>query len=80
MSTSAALDLGTLRWKAPELFEGEGPTIWTDVWAFGMTTLELFTRNDPYQEIPTMAAVMFAIVKGPPARPKNDTYLLTDEW
>ncbi|KAG6329822.1 hypothetical protein ID866_9267 [Astraeus odoratus] len=81
LSMSAAKGPGTLRWKAPELLEDNDPTIETDVWGFGMTALELFTRSDPYCNVRSVVGVTVAITRGPPAQPDEGTCpLLTNEW
>ncbi|KAI6127878.1 kinase-like domain-containing protein [Pisolithus croceorrhizus] len=64
---------GSLYWMAPELVEaGENmhATAESDIWAYGMTALELFT------------AVLLGILTGPPERPsEEDTcFRMTDEW
>ncbi|CAE6501619.1 unnamed protein product [Rhizoctonia solani] len=42
---------GSVRWTAPELFLGEpAKTTWSDVYALGMTILEIFTGNIPYSQ------------------------------
>ncbi|EUC56452.1 tyrosine kinase catalytic domain protein, partial [Rhizoctonia solani AG-3 Rhs1AP] len=41
----------SIRWTAPELFEGQGRTRMTDVWALGMVLLEIFTGSVPYAKI-----------------------------
>ncbi|CAE6460957.1 unnamed protein product [Rhizoctonia solani] len=41
----------SIRWTAPELFEGQGHTRMTDVWALGMVLLEIFTGSVPYAKI-----------------------------
>ncbi|KIO04997.1 hypothetical protein M404DRAFT_45203, partial [Pisolithus tinctorius Marx 270] len=51
--TTSPLAGGTLRWMAPELVsvmpaEDPQPTVEGDIWALGMTALELFTRKLPY--------------------------------
>ncbi|KAL4072066.1 kinase-like domain-containing protein [Scleroderma citrinum] len=56
---------GALNWMAPEIISGGEVSAEGDVWAFGMTVLELFTRNIP---------------RYPPSRPSEDETLsrLTD--
>ncbi|KAI6132357.1 kinase-like domain-containing protein, partial [Pisolithus croceorrhizus] len=76
---------GSLYWMAPELVEaGENmlATAESDIWAFGMTALELFTGKVPYHQLKTMTGILFGIMAGPPERPSDeDTYFrMTDEW
>lgn len=71
----------TISWTAPEMFEVSKPTAKTDVWSFGMTALELFTRKTPFHRFRGRAA-MTRILKGPPDRPTDDDtcFRLTEEW
>ncbi|KAG9122843.1 hypothetical protein FRC07_000600, partial [Ceratobasidium sp. 392] len=63
---------GTVRWMAPELqvVESQGITAETDVFAFGMTMLELFTGAPPFSEIKNDVAVLLKYQHGErPSRP-----------
>ncbi|KIM54861.1 hypothetical protein SCLCIDRAFT_30817 [Scleroderma citrinum Foug A] len=78
---------GTPHWMAPEQFESDEctalATAQADVWAFGMTALELFTRQRPFPEIDTLPRLIIRIIlRGPPDRPSDETtcFRLTDEW
>ncbi|KAG6329872.1 hypothetical protein ID866_9218 [Astraeus odoratus] len=74
---------GSLRWSAPEVLDGAVPSAAADVWAFGMTVLELFTRKYPFPDLNGQGAIVSRISHGPlPLRPTNvDTqYRMTDEW
>ncbi|KAG6329705.1 hypothetical protein ID866_9385 [Astraeus odoratus] len=73
---------GTLNWMAPELLDGEVVSAEGDVWAFGMTALELFTAKVPYHNSKTNRAVVTRILQGPPDRPamEDTSFRLTDEW
>ncbi|KAG6330270.1 hypothetical protein ID866_8821 [Astraeus odoratus] len=74
---------GALRWCAPELLDDADPSAKADIWAFGMTALELFTRREPYQGLRNSAAVTSHISRGKiPVRPgKVDTHSrMTDQW
>lgn len=74
---------GSLPWMAPEMLEPYGEaTAARDVWAFGMTALELFTREDPFHPISGTAPIVMRMLKGPPDRPspENTRFCLTDEW
>ncbi|KAL4072045.1 kinase-like domain-containing protein [Scleroderma citrinum] len=62
---------GALNWMAPEIVKGGELSAEGDVWAFGMTALELFTRSIPFPD------------RGHPlVRPSEDETLsrLTDRW
>ncbi|TDL13941.1 kinase-like protein, partial [Rickenella mellea] len=74
---------GTFRWMAYELCGGIPPEHWrdsirtvatkeTDVWAYGMTVLELLTKAYPYSHLKTDFQVFSAIGKGSlPQKPSN---------
>ncbi|KAI6041384.1 kinase-like domain-containing protein [Pisolithus marmoratus] len=81
--TAAAPIRPTVRWLAPEQIDSYGKvTTKADVWAFGMTALELFTRKPPLHEIPDTRNVIVRILAGPPTRPTDQSTCsrLTDEW
>jgi len=40
--------MGSLRWQSPELFEEEAKTMESDVYAFGMTIVEVLTGDVPF--------------------------------
>lgn len=73
---------GTIAWIAPEILDGKGISVGSDIWAFGMTALELFTRSRPFPEKPTEASIMYRILQGPPNRPHDELTCsrLTDVW
>ncbi|KIM54855.1 hypothetical protein SCLCIDRAFT_135926, partial [Scleroderma citrinum Foug A] len=77
---------GTPHWMAPEQFDSDEctalATAQADVWAFGMTALELFTRHRPFPEIDALSHLIIRILEGPPDRPFDETTCLrlTDEW
>ncbi|KAG6331953.1 hypothetical protein ID866_7137 [Astraeus odoratus] len=73
---------GTINWVAPENLSEYNITAKGDVWAFGMTALELFTRTTPFHEVPTTRGLVERIRQGPPERPDlSETYFrLTDPW
>ncbi|CAE6461572.1 unnamed protein product [Rhizoctonia solani] len=64
---------GSLRWTAPELLlveEARPRTTQSDVYALGMTMLEIFTEDVPYPDRRTDFAVLRAVERGtPPTRP-----------
>jgi len=49
MSTSGEV-AGSLSWMSPELLENGKASVQSDVWAFGMTALEIITGRHPYHE------------------------------
>lgn len=73
---------GTIAWIAPEILDGHKMSVGSDIWAFGMTALELFTRSRPFPEKPTEASIMFRILQGPPDRPHDELTCsrMTDAW
>ncbi|KAI6130748.1 kinase-like domain-containing protein [Pisolithus croceorrhizus] len=73
----------TLRWTAPELLDGGQPSKAGDVWAFGMTSLELFTRAVPFSDCLRMQGVMTRIIRGElPHLPTAEStqFRMTDAW
>ncbi|KAL4078978.1 kinase-like domain-containing protein [Scleroderma yunnanense] len=75
--------IGTLRWSSPEILEGGKVSAEGDVWAFGMTALELFTRKHPFHEIPTTVGIITRVSTGrTPSRPSTEDTCarLTDKW
>lgn len=75
---------GTINWMAPEMFDCAEVSAEADVWAFGMTALELFTCKDPFYNIcPKANLVEVRIIQGRlPDRPSDeDTHSrMTDSW
>ncbi|KAF8597605.1 WD40 repeat-like protein [Ceratobasidium sp. AG-I] len=78
-SRTNQLSMGTLRWMAPELLQEQvedGPPVVrnksTDVYALGMTMLEIFTGRVPYHEFNYEMAIYGALYrKQLPRRPKE---------
>ncbi|KAG6328750.1 hypothetical protein ID866_10340 [Astraeus odoratus] len=68
------------RWMAPEGISDDNnsrPSAKMDVWAFGMTILELFTRALPFEEEQSDRSVTVRVVRGLlPGHPPE----MTDEW
>lgn len=71
---------GTLRWMAPEIMYPEKfgfthepkkrlPSKSTDIYALGMTILEVITGSPPYSYIPAGPAVMYNVLEG--VRPRR---------
>ncbi|KIJ52455.1 hypothetical protein M422DRAFT_243241 [Sphaerobolus stellatus SS14] len=63
---------GSLRWMAPELFEGHKVNKASDIWALGMTILEITTGERPYSDICIEPIVIRCISEGNiPRRPDD---------
>jgi serine/threonine protein kinase len=43
--------VGTSKWKAPELLEGGGIDLTTDMWSYGIVLWELCSHSEPFPEI-----------------------------
>ncbi|KAI6044494.1 kinase-like domain-containing protein [Pisolithus marmoratus] len=76
----------TVQWTAPEILDGEDgeeKSAAADIWSFGMTLLELFTRKIPFHQVKGRR-VALKIVQGiTPVRPsveKETCSRLTDPW
>jgi len=67
---------GTHRWTSPELLLDTDlePTTASDVWALGMTILQVFTGRYPYSHLKNDLAVIMSVVQGqlPPQPPEID--------
>ncbi|KAG6329189.1 hypothetical protein ID866_9900 [Astraeus odoratus] len=82
-TTVAAPTHSTIRWMSPERIESGGEiSAPADVWAFGMTAMELFTRRPPYPDIYHTTAVITRILQRPPDRPGDESTCcrMTDQW
>ncbi|KAG6329138.1 hypothetical protein ID866_9950 [Astraeus odoratus] len=74
---------GSFPWMAPELMDDYTSSSEGDVWAFGMTVLELFTRQRPFHECVNPTAVTVRVLRGPlPDRPTEASTCcrMTNEW
>lgn len=69
---------GDIRWMAPERILGGGKvTVKGDVWAFGMTMLELFSGKPPFSDPTGMMQIVVRITQGPlPLQPAH----MADDW
>jgi len=52
---------GTLYYMAPELLQGQPPSVFSDIFALGATAFELFTRRRPFER-PTEREIIEAIL------------------
>ncbi|CAE6470846.1 unnamed protein product [Rhizoctonia solani] len=69
----------SIRWAAPELFEGGARTTQADVYALGMTILETITGMDPYHEDLELWTVMGKKFRGLcPNKPELDIVSLNE--
>ncbi|KAF8588246.1 kinase-like protein, partial [Ramaria rubella] len=76
MTTSSDVG-GSIRWMSPELFRGEKVSKSSDVWAYGMTVLEVVTERRPYHDIAMDPVVLHHILDGCiPLRPPSS--VITD--
>ncbi|KAG6328789.1 hypothetical protein ID866_10300 [Astraeus odoratus] len=74
---------GTCRYMAPELLNDcSRISAECDLWAFGMTALELFTRTRPFDGIRTYPALVKRINRRPPDRPTEEATCgrMSEEW
>lgn len=81
--TVEAIRGGSYQWMAPEFLDNCAATTESDVWAFGMTALELFTRAVPFPNCRNLANVLGSLIHGRlPPRPaqKSTQFRLTDAW
>ncbi|PFH52168.1 hypothetical protein AMATHDRAFT_122967, partial [Amanita thiersii Skay4041] len=77
---------GTCRWMAFELLDeheedadqAPKPTTATDVWAFAMTILEIFTDKPPFAHLSYDVTVIFHVIKG--RLPKQPPEIIDDLW
>ncbi|KAI6097179.1 kinase-like domain-containing protein [Pisolithus thermaeus] len=73
----------SLHWMAPELLDDGHASMASDVWAFGMTVLELFTRALPFSGCPRSQGVITKIARGklpPRPAPESTQFRMTDAW
>ncbi|KAI6001469.1 kinase-like domain-containing protein [Pisolithus albus] len=73
----------TLRWTAPELLDSGHASMASDVWAYGMTVLELFTGEVPFSDCASTYGVISRITLGNlPPRPAVEAtqFRMTDAW
>ena len=52
---------GTFAYRAPELLRGEAPTVQADIYSFGITLWQMFTRENPYGD-QNQHTVIFCVV------------------
>jgi len=82
--TSASTAPGTLRWKAPELLSGDQQTVtvYSDIYAYGMTCLEVYTDKPPFSQYRHELQVMSAVAwrQEVPERPPKECFVTDDLW
>ncbi|KAI6158414.1 kinase-like domain-containing protein [Pisolithus thermaeus] len=81
--TVDAIRGGSYHWMAPELLDDCAASMESDVWAFGMTALELFTGEVPFPNCRHPANVLGGLIQGrlPPQPTEESTqFRLTDAW
>ncbi|KAI6024857.1 kinase-like protein [Pisolithus microcarpus] len=73
---------GSLPWLAPERLFENPVSREADVWAYGMTVLELFSRRYPFHGARTTRHLACCILRGPPSRPsiESTNFRLCDNW
>ncbi|KAI6000342.1 kinase-like domain-containing protein [Pisolithus orientalis] len=74
---------GSCHWMAPELLDECPASMESDVWSYGMTALELFTRAVPFPNCRSSANVLGMLMKRKlPPRPAEEStqFRLTDTW
>jgi len=60
-------DTGPIKWMAPEcLLERKKYSVKSDVWAFGITVIEIITRKNPYPDMTNEKAAAWVISKRSP--------------
>ncbi|EDQ85184.1 uncharacterized protein MONBRDRAFT_29467 [Monosiga brevicollis MX1] len=60
---------GTLAWMAPELLRGGPCTFASDVYSFGMVMFEVFSREDPYEDMSFDSNTLVQNILGRKLRP-----------
>ncbi|KAI6161241.1 kinase-like domain-containing protein [Pisolithus thermaeus] len=74
---------GSHRWMAPELLDDCPASRASDVWAFGMTALELFTRDVPFPDCHSSPGVLVRLIHGMlPPRPAEEStqFRMINAW
>lgn len=79
MSTTLK-DHDGVRWMAPEIVEGKSPSKASDVYSFAMSVLEMLTEKAPLYELKRDIAIIRAMAKDGPIRPKRPTEPEVVRW
>ncbi|KAG8860323.1 hypothetical protein FRB96_003972 [Tulasnella sp. 330] len=67
---------GSIRYSSPEVLDGEGKSIASDIWAWGCLLLEILTDTPPYSDVPTDLQVIRRVWEGGfPEQPHKITRL-----
>jgi len=56
-------EVGPLKWMAPEAIQDRIYSIYTDAWAYGVTLVEIYTRQDPYPNLDQLSAAARVVQK-----------------
>ncbi|KAG8939826.1 hypothetical protein FRC04_005957 [Tulasnella sp. 424] len=64
---------GAIRWQSPELLNGHSKSFKSDVYAFGMTIVEVLTGSVPFPDLETDRAVISTVLIEGKRPPKNPT-------
>jgi len=64
---------GSPRWDSPEKLDGDPKTTSSDVYAFGMTIVEILTGKPPFPEIKHLGRIVTSVLAGkrPPFNPSG---------
>ncbi|KIO31728.1 hypothetical protein M407DRAFT_217769 [Tulasnella calospora MUT 4182] len=61
-TSTAMRGAGTFRWQGPELWDNAPKSFESDVYAFGMTIVEVLTGEVPFHDLTNDMAVMYAVI------------------
>ncbi|KAJ6592918.1 kinase-like domain-containing protein, partial [Mycena capillaripes] len=78
LSTCSGKRGGTMRWYAPELFDGGRISFASDVYAFSCICYEIFTGDLPFCDLNNDGAVMFQVMQG--QRPTRSLSIPDNVW
>ncbi|KAJ7789054.1 kinase-like domain-containing protein, partial [Mycena leptocephala] len=77
LSASTVKTGGTMRWQAPEIFNGSRNSLALDVYAFACVCYEIFTGTIPFPDLNDVA-VMFRVMNN--ERPTKSSSILDSVW
>ncbi|KIO21978.1 hypothetical protein M407DRAFT_79667, partial [Tulasnella calospora MUT 4182] len=79
----------SLRWAAPEVMNGERPSLSSDIWAAGWVCWEVMTDKVPFPELNSAGVITLTVIQGAVPSPREDGQLgqivalcslMTDCW